>query len=327
MMYARRKADADALRDVAAEWAIRIDVNDLTDADNARLDAWLAENPAHAPALQRALLLWSDLDAAATVAKRRRQAHGRGDMQRKRGKSPRRRVLAAAAAVAAAFVLVSGVAMRDEIGYHLQADVYTGTGENRTLALAGGGTLKLDARTAIAFRDDAGHRGVELLTGRVQVEVGHEDPRPFHLLVRGAEIVDTGTVFQVDARDKDTEVSVSQGGVSVNASGRKVDAGAGESLLVDADGMPGHAVTADVYTLTAWTRGRLVFEDIPLAEVVAEIQRYYPGRIVLLDTGAGQRRVSGVFDATRPMDALHVIERNLHLRLKRWPGDIVTLDA
>lgn len=326
MMYARRKADADALRDVAAEWAIRIDVNDLTDADNARLDAWLAENPAHAPALQRALLLWSDLDAAATVAKRRRQAHGHG-MRRRRGGSRRRRAFAVAAAIAAVFVLVSGVAMRDEIGYRLHADIYTGTGESRTLPLAGGGTLTLDARTAVAFRDDAGHRGVELLTGRVQVDVGHEDPRPFRLLVRGAEIVDTGTVFQVDARDRETEVSVSQGGVSVNASGRKVDAGAGESLLVDADGVPGHAVTADVYTLTAWTRGRLVFEDLPLAEVVAEIQRYYPGRIVLLDARAGQRRVSGVFDARRPLDALHVIERNLHLRLKQWPGDIVTLDA
>lgn len=325
MMHARRKADAEALRDVAAEWAIRIDVNDLTDADNARLDAWLAENPAHAPALQRALLLWSDLDAAATVAVRRRRTQFRG---MKRGHGPRRRrAWAAAAIVVGIFVLASGVVMRDEIGYRLRADVYTGTGESRILPLAGGGTLKLDARTAIAYRDDAGHRGIELLTGRAQVEVGHGDPRPFHLLVRGAEIVDTGTIFQVDARDEETEVSVSQGGVSVSAAGHTMIAGAGESLLVDADGIPGHATTADVYTLTAWTRGRLVFEDLPLSDVVAEIQRYYPGRIVLLDARAGERRVSGVFDAARPLDALHIIERNLGLRLKQWPGDIVTLDV
>lgn len=326
MMHARRKDAAETLREVAAEWAIRIDVNDLTDAENARLDAWLAADPAHAAALQRALLLWSELDGAATVAgvRRRGKAHA---ALRTRGRHRRRQLLAAAAAAAIAFVFGTGVVFRQDLGIWLRADMHTGTGESRSVNLAGGSTLKLDARTAVAFHDDAGYRVVELLKGRVQVDVGHADPRPFHLRVHGAEVVDIGTVFQVDSRSDETEVSVSQGSVSVSSAGQTSAASAGESLVIDADGLPSRASTADIDSLTAWTRGRLIFEDLPLTDVVDELQRYYPGRIVIVDAGAGRRRVSGVFDASRPMDALRAIERSLHLRLRQWPGDIVTIDV
>ena len=43
-----------------------------------------------------------------------------------------------------------------------------------------------------------------------------------------------------------------------------------------------------------WREGVLVFRDMPLSEAVAEINRYRPGRIMVLDDALAARRVSGV---------------------------------
>lgn len=317
----RHKASTKRLRDEAAKWAIRIDSDDLTDQERTELQVWLAADPSHPPALKQALALWSDLGAVALPDIRRSRARS-NTRHGLRG----RRILRAAAVAVAVLVVGATFLMHKEIVHHLRADVYTGTGERQTLTLSGGTRMMLDADTAIAFRDDARHRAVKLLTGRIQVEVGHDDPRPFHVTVHGSDILDTGTVFQVDARDETTRVSVTQGSVAVRNADGSVTASAGERLRLDADGRADPVAKADLDALTAWTRGRMVFEDLPLTEVLAEIQRYSHERIVLLDADAGARRVSGVFDASRPDDALRVIEQNLHLRLTRWPGGIATLD-
>ncbi len=48
-------------------------------------------------------------------------------------------------------------------------------------------------------------------------------------------------------------------------------------------------------SLTAWHGGRIVFDDTPLSEVVAELRRHGP-LPVTLDSAAAQLRISGQFD-------------------------------
>jgi transmembrane sensor len=45
----------------------------------------------------------------------------------------------------------------------------------------------------------------------------------------------------------------------------------------------------------AWQRGKLIFRDQPLTEVVAELNRYARTHIVLKGAEIGRLRVSGVF--------------------------------
>ena len=54
---------------------------------------------------------------------------------------------------------------------------------------------------------------------------------------------------------------------------------------------------ADVAAATAWTSGRLVFDDAPLADAVAEINRYTRKPITLDATGLGGEHVTGAFQA------------------------------
>ena len=50
---------------------------------------------------------------------------------------------------------------------------------------------------------------------------------------------------------------------------------------------------ADMEQAMGWREGVLVFRDMPLSEAVAEINRYRPGRIMVLDDALAARRVSG----------------------------------
>ena len=52
---------------------------------------------------------------------------------------------------------------------------------------------------------------------------------------------------------------------------------------------------ADMEQAMGWREGVLVFRDMPLSEAVAEINRYRPGRIMVLDDALAARRVSGAF--------------------------------
>ncbi len=46
----------------------------------------------------------------------------------------------------------------------------------------------------------------------------------------------------------------------------------------------------------AWRNGKVVFTDRPLADALAELERYHRGRILLLGAGRAYQSISGVID-------------------------------
>ncbi len=71
--------------------------------------------------------------------------------------------------------------------------------------------------------------------------------------------------------------------------------------------------------------GRLVFDRMPLSEVVAEIDRYRRGRTIILDARLAGRRVSGVFLATDIHSALSLIAGELGARIATIPPFVTLL--
>ncbi len=78
----------------------------------------------------------------------------------------------------------------------------------------------------------------------------------------------------------------------------------GEQLTID------RATRRDVRSAVApedvasWRDGRLVVHDMPLRTVVEELGRYQSGMIVFQDAAMAERRVNGVFNLRRPVEAL-----------------------
>ena len=82
---------------------------------------------------------------------------------------------------------------------------------------------------------------------------------------------------------------------------------------------------SDRTAVTAWLRGQFVFYDTPLSRVVAEINRYRPGRIVIAKDALRDLKVSGVFRTDDTGAALRAITDILPLRATHITGYLVVL--
>jgi transmembrane sensor len=80
----------------------------------------------------------------------------------------------------------------------------------------------------------------------------------------------------------------------------------GERLTIDRAGVVAKSEVAP-NDIAAWRERRLVVDGATLGEVVEELGRHHPGAIVLRDRALAARRVTGVFDLSRPLEALQTV--------------------
>lgn len=136
-----------------------------------------------------------------------------------------------------------------------------------------------------------------------------------------------GTDFVVRKRQDTLIVTVVRGKVEVRSAGASspiVQLTAGEQVSAGPSGLsvPQHVDPADV---TAWTDKRLTVTNMPLSEVVQEIQRYHPGYVWLWNPAIGHIRVTGIYDLSNTMETLRILARTLPIRMDRLTDHLVVL--
>ncbi|MCO3181802.1 FecR family protein [Pseudomonas aeruginosa] len=286
------------IRQQAAEWAIRLDGGDLDRSRREALDGWLAADPRHPAALALAQRTWKQLGSLAEprtmvqtpVASAPRRAGGRRKGWR-------------GWAAAAAVLLALGSAWNErDAGVSWLADHATGKGEVRILRLVDGSEVELDAQSAIDVAYDSRERRVRLLEGsaifRAAPRAGRET-RPFVVESAGGSTRALGTRFLVSRND--------DGSVQVGVLEHRVAV----ALAHPRTGTVGGGRLDD---LTSWRRGLLVFDEQPLGEVVARLNRYRPGHLLVAPGALAQRRVSGVFRVADLEASLQSISDELGVR-------------
>ncbi|MBW2366354.1 MAG: FecR domain-containing protein [Deltaproteobacteria bacterium] len=93
----------------------------------------------------------------------------------------------------------------------------TFTGEQKTVILADGSTVHLDAETEMTVQFSNETRHLELKTGRALFSVNHDPARPFVVAAGNVVVRALGTVFNVyKKRTGRVKVSVSEGSVNVS---------------------------------------------------------------------------------------------------------------
>lgn len=260
-------------------------------ARQAALEAWLGQSEAHRVAFDRAQQV---LDSAALLA---------GDPEllavRERALSmpPERSVprFAIAACLVGALTLGGAVAATTWLpGLGRMERHENAHGARSTLRLADGSRVDLNGDSAIDVRITGRRRTVRLLKGEAWFDVA-SDRRPFKVEVAGRTITDIGTSFDVRLIDRAVHVAVSEGRVAV-ASVRKTptEIGAGELLVAHPNGEV-QVRRLNVSALGDWRYGRVQFSGAPLAEAVAEMNRYSPSPIRVGDPSLNSLKVSGVF--------------------------------
>ncbi|ALM81804.1 FecR domain-containing protein [Bordetella sp. N] len=320
---------ADDIRERAAWWLTRMHSGEATHAEVDACAAWRRADPAHDRAYRGMEYVWRasqhlpeqglrallarDKPAALPSRPRRRFAYGAAGM-----------VVAAAAGVTVLPLLRDGPAQ-------YEATFDTVLGERRQLALPDDSVVDLNGNTHLRVALYADRREVELLAGEAFFSVRRDAARPFTVRAGETLVTVTGTRFDV-RRDPggSVDVSVKSGSVNV-ATGpwwhkRQQDLVADQAVrVVERRISDVTHVTTD--NITAWREGKIVFQDAPLIQVVAEVNRYLalPAQF---DAGPlADFRVAGVFNLDAPQAVLEALPAIAPVRVLRLPGGALRIVA
>jgi transmembrane sensor len=299
------------LRAQASAWVVRLHGPNRTADVEAGFRRWIAESPERAAAVELLTDAWdksSQLRRRPTEAVRHWETWGwRMNFSR-----------AAAAALLVAIVAVAGTAL------YLRNDaVLTAIGEQRTLRLADGtrAYLNTDTRLKVSYSDDA--RRIQMRKGEALFEVARDPTRPFSVEINGRKILALGTAFLVRQENDRLTVTLMEGKVTVGASGSApIPLIPGDRLTLVPDAPPA-VDRPSLDRLTAWRRGQVVLDGTPLAEAIAEMNRYSTQRIVLGQPAPQSLAVSGIFRVGDTEDFVRAIARAYGLQSARGSNQIV----
>jgi transmembrane sensor len=209
----------------------------------------------------------------------------------------------------------------------------TGMEEPRAVTLEDGSRIVLDRRSRLRVAFTPTARDVELLDGQAHFEVAKDTHRPFRVRTDSAEVVAVGTMFDVATLPARTTVTLIQGRVNVRTiSGTsqaepKVEALVpGQQLGIASDGQFLDKRLVKIENVTAWQRGTIILDDMPLPEALAAMNRYSMIQIVIRGPALQTRRVSGVFRIGDVETEAIALERYFNLRETSRSEEAIVLE-
>lgn len=330
MSVLTKDGSMESVDDMAAFWLVRLSSPDCTPEDRFAFEAWKRQNPEHETVYERMRRRNSVADRlSADVCVQEFVEQARLET---RPNFWRLRSVQIAAIAASILVLVGGVIGLNQINTVPSAnpviagiEAYeTAIGERSTVSLSDGSIVTLNTNSKIEVDYAGKHRTIRLVRGQGYFEVAKDLDRPFSVTAGGKRVVALGTVFDVRFDKKDiVQVTLVEGRVQVdnaasatgfdgsveaNAVVEKIELKPGERLLSIADAAP-EIVVADIDTETSWRKGRLIFHERYLAEVIDEMNRYSTQKLVLDDDPRlYEMKVSGVFNTGRTSSFVNALE-------------------
>jgi transmembrane sensor len=240
---------------------------------------------------------------------------------------PRRRFRIASAAAAVllgvAVALISGPAVDYLAGWrHFETTI----GEQRSVSLSDGSIVQMNTGTRLKARVSDTARDVRLLEGEALFKVARDRARPFTVHTSNAAIVAVGTQFNVYQLRAETRVSVLEGRVRVSTSHQPSAPviPAGHEIQVRHDGETVSRTSPDIANTTAWVQRRVVFKQEPLANVVAQFNRYRKTpQLRIEDPVLAARQYSGTFDVDDPRSLEEVLATEADVVLERTDDEMV----
>lgn len=322
---------------MAAQWVVRLDGEPLTPGERADLDAWTQADPRHSSAVEKARFAWRQLgafddDAVAALLPEYAPALGKVVSLPEPRMRSRRWIMPTALAASVALVIAVGMQWASNPGQRQPstfASVQTMPGQQKLITLPDGSTALLGPASVLTHDYSASQRLVRLGSGIAiftAAPARGSEKRPFIVAAGGGTVRALGTRFQVEFEPDGIEVAVIEHAVEVAriaAPQTTARVQAGEIVRYGNAGV-GPVRQTDVALATAWQQGQLIFNERPLGEVVARLNRYRQDRLVLA-AGLDGRRVSGVFETGKPDAALQLLKDQFGLRQRAVAPDMIQL--
>ncbi|MBV4504833.1 FecR domain-containing protein [Pseudomonas sp. BW13M1] len=305
---ARARARA---REEALDWLIRLQC--ASEEDTLAFEHWLGAEPENAEAYVEAEALWNGASL--------RQAASQLQHNRKRSLAGRLRSHWKPLATAA--VLLVGLFTFGNLPVRLQADHLTVVGERQRLELDPGAKVLLNTNSAFASDEREGRKVARLLQGEAYFQVSNTNQPPLEVQAGPLRASVRDTDFAVRYLDGEAQVRVQRGDVDLQAtSDQRIRLSAGDSISVGPKGF-GQRQRPDMSKDLAWIEGRLVFENCPLSQVLAEVRRYYPGFIINRNAHLEQVAVTGNYRLDQPLETLRALAHITSAQLHEYPAVVI----
>lgn len=318
----------------AAEWLILHD-RGLNPAEQREFEQWRLSDTRHAGAYAELTETWNLIGEVRDLAPAP-AAHTALAVPRFHWRRPLL-WLAAAASVALIFILAQPSASQSP-DFTLTAS--TEVGGLRKLSLPDGSSVQLNTDSAIDVQFRANERRVSLVRGEAHFQVAKNPARPFIVNASGVNVRAVGTAFDVRRRPEVIEVLVTEGKVRVDdakggqsrlttsaadAAHTYLVAGERASIPVGSTETPAQVkavASAEIDQVLAWQSNQLKFVATPLAEMVAEFNRYNRHKLVIADPRLAARRFGGTFPAGDYEEFVRLLESEFGVVAERDPNEI-----
>lgn len=331
----------DRIDEEASNWVVLASERELTRIEQAELDAWRAADPRHESAWHDFNRTWSevpDLRHLGDLVPLRPKVSAEQDAS-----APRRwhRKAFWGAAAAALVAAVAIPAFLPPTGPEAR-EFATQVAQSRLITLPDGTQVTLGPRSSLKVKFVDGERRVALTVGEAFFEVVHDAGRPFLVEAGGSQVRVLGTKFDVNYSDQSLRVAVLQGLVEVRdwplagksePKARLLRAGQRTEILLPVPNALGTAsrpvsaiTTLPAQSPGAWREGRLVYQNARLADLVADVNRYYAPGVSLGDPAIGNLRVTASFKASEIPAFLSAVGGVVAVRAEEGPNGSFRLE-
>jgi transmembrane sensor len=313
----------------------RVFADEATAAEREELEQWIRKSSDHDILVRRLHTVWAQTgvviegDAHHALAKiHSRIARRRSAPTRILLRSPYRWQPTAWAAAALVTLGLGSYTLRDRITWQRSAtaepltQVATTSGQRATIQLSDGSTVTLSVSSRISYPRNFGGREREVqLEGEAYFDVKHDARVPFRVRTNHGVTEDVGTRFAVRAYrgEAASRVVVAEGKVAIAP---HLVISAGDVALVTGTQSPVVEHHADVNRLMSWKDGTLEFVDLPLRDVVRDLERWYGESVKLNDPALGNRTITASFNDAPLSDVVAFIARVVDATVSNKAGSI-----
>lgn len=302
----------------ANAWLLRIYSGMMTEQERREFTAWRTRDRTHEFQFRQAEHFWQTLNRLAGQVQRNSSvtAHRSPSESPPLASSPPlpSRWRGWGMALAASLLLATvGFSLWPSIEFWL-ADYHTRPGEHTSVPLADGSVVHLNTRSALSVSLSPDRRSLSLKQGEALFEVSHDPDRPFEVTVGGGVVRAIGTVFNIDRHGRDTVVSVLDGTVRVLRHDNSIDVHAGSRIILEDGGRVTHPEPVNLPGVTAWRRHELVFDQMPLQEIITELNRYRSDTLLVVDAHLRAQQLSGSVSLDDPLQSLALLQQAIPFR-------------
>lgn len=326
--------DLDPVEREAVDWLQKLTSGEMTAEDVAALKLWRARGPLHEAAFLETKRVWRTAGAAGhALFDPDENLVARLDALGRRRRTVNRRAVLSGGGAALAAASVYGV-LNPPFGLwpslsELNSDYHTGTGEQRNFTFAGDVAISLNTQTSLAIRPAEGAENrIELIAGEASFATSTRAARSLVVLAADGRTIAESGRFDVrhtaSAERSPVSVTCFEGAVRIERGSDVADLRPGQRVLYDVAGLS-QIAAVDPQVASEWQRGFVEFRGTPITEAIEEINRYRPGRIILMNAALGQKQLSGRFRIDQMNEVLLGLERAFSAKLQRLPAGIVLL--